>query len=142
MWRDGRNKTMDIMSDTFSSGLCPSSPTPSRRWYCYYTQVTLCFSTTSLYLYRYYYRVIILLLTIIMGRTKWRSGRACWAAFFLFILCNFIIKVRRVISYRNKSDKIRKVMQLVGNRCEIREETFFNVTKGLIFLQNFNIIDF
>ena len=36
---------------------------------------------------------------------------------------------------------IREVKQLVGNRCEIREEPFFNPTKGLVFIQNYNITD-
>ena len=29
----------------------------------------------------------------------------------------------------------------MGNRCEISEESFFNVTKGLVFVQNYNITD-
>ena len=49
---------------------------------------------------------------------------------FLFAVCN-----------GNQSYKIREVKQLVGNRCEIREEPFFNVTKGLVFMQNYNITD-
>ena len=49
---------------------------------------------------------------------------------FLVAVCN-----------RNQSDKIRNVTQLVGNRCEISEESFFNVTKGLVFVQNYNTTD-
>ena len=52
-----------------------------------------------------------------------------------------IVSCMVAVCNRNQSDNMRKVKQLVGNRCEISEESFFDVTKGLVFVQNYNITD-
>ena len=41
----------------------------------------------------------------------------------------------------NQSNKMKRVEQIAGNKCQVSEENFLNTTKGLVYIQNYHIED-